>query len=43
LLPAVDVVCCASESCVGHYMYGECGDAGPSDDAPDAGDLEYEQ
>ncbi len=35
LLPAVDVVGCAREGGVGHDVYGERGDVGRSDDAPD--------
>src|ERR1017187_6898186 len=35
LLPAVDVVGRAREGGVGHDVYGERGDVGRSDDAPD--------
>jgi hypothetical protein len=35
LLPAVDVVGRAGEGGVGHDVYGERGDVGRSDDAPD--------
>ena len=35
LLPAVDVVGRAREGRVDHDVYGECGDVGRSDDAPD--------
>ena len=35
LLPAVDVVGCAREGRVGHDVYGERGDVGRPDDAPD--------
>src|SRR3989442_16030564 len=35
LLPAVDVVGRAREGSVGHDVYGERGDVGRSDDAPD--------